>query len=299
MIGKDKYCSEEAEIPTITIQQSTIVNRNVGLIGPAGSIVSSTNDMAKWLAMILNKGIASNGRRILPKEAIECVFTSEILFDDVVTNLLGNKPQLGQRTSYGLGNWKGHQSGIEYIQHGGDLFGFHSTHALIRSLKSGFFFSKNHGKQLLEQSILENSINNILLTTISLQEACDFPFLENANSNTSFTKNKQNIPIYSEYENWAYGSISIKTIESALIQLSLNYRNAGRFNLLSFDNEMYIGIPRPRSGPPMPEMLFHFEEEENGKMNNLIAKTFEITDPPIFQRSLGPEPPVDNEKCID
>ncbi|CAD5126695.1 DgyrCDS14763 [Dimorphilus gyrociliatus] len=293
--------------------------RNVGRAGPSGSIVSTAYDMGKWLAMILNRGVALNGKRILTEEAIERVFANEISFNDFIPELLGNKPELGKRTSYGLGFWNGYQSGVEFHQHGGDLTGFHSTHILIRSIKSGFSFSTNHGQQSLERAILENSIHDILMgrdPSISLDEACNSALYENHNSDTTFP-NIQNIPKYSElikiqrfnnnnitkytgkYDNWAYGSISVKSTGAAIFRLSLDYGNMGRFNLLPTENDTYIGISKPGPSAIIPNMIFHFEDEQHGRMNKLVALSFEILDPPIFERSLGPEPPVYHEKCSD
>ncbi|CAD5126406.1 unnamed protein product [Dimorphilus gyrociliatus] len=269
--------------------------------------------------MIVNKGVALNSKRILSEEAIEHVFANEISFNDFIPELLGNKPELGNRTSYGLGYWNGYQSGVEFHQHGGDSTGFHSTHILIRSIKSGFSFSTNYGQQSLERAILESSIHDILKgrdSSISLVKACNSALHENHNSDTTFP-NKRNIPKYSEllkkqrfnnenitkytgkYDNWVYGFISIKSTGAAIFRLSLDYGNMGQFNLLPSEKNMYIGICKPGPSALIPDMIFHFGDEQNGKMNKLVAFSFEISDPPIFERALGPEPPVNHEKCID
>ena len=87
--------------------------RDIGEVGPAGSINSSANDMAKWLNFVLSGGEA-NGKRLVSKAS----------FEEWV------KPQMkitpNGKVSYGLGWFLQEWKGKKVVQHGGNIDGFNS-----------------------------------------------------------------------------------------------------------------------------------------------------------------------------
>lgn len=281
-------------------------------------MVSTANDMAKWLITILNDGKTFEGKRIMPKESIDRVFTPEIAYIDTVPESLGNSHDLNRRTSYGLGYYTGYSRGIEFKHHSGSLSGYYSTHTLIRSIKSGFFFSTNHATPGLIRPILENAINNILINKeppISVEEARTLKPSETIDQPNIFTGKNIYVPNISQlmsrkisskvaekfagrYENWAYGLLRIKATDGVLVQLTAEYGNIGRFSLYPISNNVFIGISQPGASIIGRTEQFTFSNEENGKMKK-VQVMFEPMNPPVFERSLGPEPPVDHENCED
>ena len=121
--------------------------REIAEVAPAGSINSSSNDMAKWLKFILNKG-EINGKR----------FVSEKSFEEWI------KPQqkIGGNSSYGLGwflqNWKGKK----LIQHGGNIDGFNSMVALIPEENIGFVMLTNVSASSLGNELMAIVWENML-----------------------------------------------------------------------------------------------------------------------------------------
>lgn len=272
--------------------------------------------MAKWLLMILNKGVAENGKKMLSENALERIFQPELAIDDYRNKLFNNRPSLNKRSSYSLGYWNGYKRGIEFSQHNGLLPGFHSTHTLIRSMKSGFFWFSNHGKQSLERTVIENVINDYLMgheQSISLEEACSLESRSGERIEDSenflfplpsyqYKLSSKNITIskyVGTYENWAFGTIRIKKPDGAVFSLLLEYGNLGRYGLIKTSDEIFTGIAMPGPGYFFSGQQFQFSNEINGKMMKLEAKSFERTKPPIFERNIGSEPPINYEKCID
>ena len=102
--------------------------REIGAVGPAGSINSSARDMAQWVRLMLNNG-TYNGKRIV----------SEKGFDELVRKQM----TIGGPVSYGLGwflrEWNGHK----VVEHGGNIDGFNSQVAFMPDQKLGFVLLTN------------------------------------------------------------------------------------------------------------------------------------------------------------
>lgn len=100
------------------------------------------------------------------------------------------------------------------------------------------------------------------------------------------------------YENWGFGTLSIKATGGALVQLTAEYGKTGRYSLYPIDDNVFVGISKSGASIIGGNQLFSFSEDDNGKMKK-VEVSFEPLNLPIFERSLGPEPPVNHEKCVD
>lgn len=86
-------------------------------VGPAGSHWSTAEDMANYLIMQLNKGVAADGTRVVSEENL----------------LVTRQPQVAvsANASYGLGWIVGTYKGLPLIEHGGNTMGFTSDLAFL------------------------------------------------------------------------------------------------------------------------------------------------------------------------
>lgn len=118
----------------------TIPWRNIDSVAPAGSINAGVKDMAKWIAMQLNDGMA-NGQRIVSSKSMKEMHTPQIVV-----------PQGGEfdlffprslQLSYGMGWFIQDYSGHQLLLHPGDIDGFASLVVLIPEVKTGFVILTN------------------------------------------------------------------------------------------------------------------------------------------------------------
>ena len=104
---------------------------------PAGSMISSVEDTAKFITMLLNKGMINSDNEFLSSDLLEQMFV--VQYPD---NQLDDDP-------YGLG-WKVNKVNIPYttmnIRHGGTLVGFSTLVAAAPEEKLGIviYYNTNH-----------------------------------------------------------------------------------------------------------------------------------------------------------
>jgi len=91
--------------------------RNISVIGPAGSINSTSTDMAQWVKMLLNKGKIDDTSLML-EATVENLITPHMFIGGESSN-----EELTYR-AYGLGWFILTYRGHPYVQHGGNIDGF-------------------------------------------------------------------------------------------------------------------------------------------------------------------------------
>jgi CubicO group peptidase (beta-lactamase class C family) len=109
--------------------------RNIDAVGPAGSINSNTDDMAKWLMMQLNKGKYND------KEVVSGNMLHEMHRPHSVVPSSASKHI--SYTTYGLGWFISTYRGQLVIDHGGNIDGFSAMVALMPRKKTGIVILTN------------------------------------------------------------------------------------------------------------------------------------------------------------
>jgi CubicO group peptidase (beta-lactamase class C family) len=92
-------------------------------MGPAGSIVSSINDMSHWLIALMNGG-KYRGKQVIPENVVKATLEPSIALPNTGLENKGYKELLN--SVYGMGRWSASYRGHYLAYHGGDLPGFHS-----------------------------------------------------------------------------------------------------------------------------------------------------------------------------
>jgi len=109
-------------------------------VAPSGAVWSSANDMAQYMIMQLNGGVAPDGTRIVSQENLDITQTAQIAI-----------PNDGD---YGMGWMIQDYKGQRYIEHGGNTGGFTSTF--------GFLPDANIGVLVLANRTLDNSFGSAI-----------------------------------------------------------------------------------------------------------------------------------------
>lgn len=115
---------------------------------PAGSIVSSAADMAKWVIPHLNQGRADGGRLLLSADTVQQLHAQQ--------NLRGRPPQFpGDETyaGYALGWLRGRYKGRTHLCHGGGIVGFPAYVALLPERDIGVVVLCNGANPLFHKAI--------------------------------------------------------------------------------------------------------------------------------------------------
>lgn len=150
--------------------------REIGEVGPAGSINSSANDMAKWINFVLDKGTIG-GKRLL----------SEKGFEEWTKKQMNVTPN--GSVAYGLGWFIQELKGRKIVQHGGNIDGFNSMVAMMPDEKIGFVMLTNVSASPLGNEMMQIVFSGLLedskptptvptVTTESSNETGKYKFTE-------------------------------------------------------------------------------------------------------------------------
>jgi CubicO group peptidase (beta-lactamase class C family) len=97
-------------------------------VGPAGSIISTINDMSKWVITLMNEG-SYNGKQVIPKAVVRQTLSPGIALRN--TELLNKGFGEVLNSAYGMGRQSASYRGHWLAYHGGDLPGIHSQVSLM------------------------------------------------------------------------------------------------------------------------------------------------------------------------
>lgn len=138
----------------------TVPWRNIDNVGPAGSIISSARDMAKWVQLQLNNGLYDNNQLISKKNVQEMHEPQMVipLSDHIATVFFPDSMQLSYGLAWFVQDYHGHQ----LILHPGDIDGMAALVVLIPEIHTGYFLVVNStslGRQVLGYQIADKLLN--------------------------------------------------------------------------------------------------------------------------------------------
>ncbi|GAB5472840.1 MAG: serine hydrolase [Maribacter sp.] len=245
-------------------------------MGPAGSINSSVNEMARWMTVWLNEG-RYGGKQILPE-----VYVEEAMSSQAVTS-----PSLPDEefpdmhfSTYGYGWFISSYRGHYRLQHEGNIDGFSANVSFFPSDGLGIVVLTNLSGSSLT-SMVRNTIADRMLGTERTDWVNDFRLSwerarkefkrskevsiteENTNDSTLFSIGK----FTGSYENKGYGRFKIvQEKDSLLARFKLK-----KYYLKHIGNAIFKALERTDSGvleSDLPSFEFQFipgvEEEPIG-----------------------------------
>jgi CubicO group peptidase (beta-lactamase class C family) len=133
-------------------QLRKIDNASVDGVAPAGSVWSGVADMAKWSAMLLNRGKAGE-RVVLTPDTVDELFKPQTL---VTREQFYPTARLTQPkwTTYGLGWFQQDYRGRAVDYHTGSIDGMVAIHGLLRDERLGVIVLANRDHAELRHSLL-------------------------------------------------------------------------------------------------------------------------------------------------
>lgn len=129
--------------------------REITVVGPAGSINSSVNDMSRWLIVNLNNGLF-NDKKIISPNVLQDLHTPYMTLSSPSTTPDITPPD------YALGWMVDSYRGKRRIHHGGNIDGFSAMVCLLPDEGLGFVALANMNATALPELIIRTAIDRIL-----------------------------------------------------------------------------------------------------------------------------------------
>ena len=131
---------------------------NINAMGPAGSINSSVNEMAKWVMMWINGG-KINGKEFFPAPYLKEAMSSQM----IIGAALPEKEKADIHfANYGFGWFMASYRGHYRVEHGGNIDGFSASTCFFPSDSIGIIVLANQNGSAIP-SIVRNTIADRLL----------------------------------------------------------------------------------------------------------------------------------------
>lgn len=121
--------------------------RDLTNIAPAGSINSNAVDMAKWVRLMLGRGVFE-GKRLL----------SEKSFNEFTTKQITVGGKTGYALGWGVTDWNGHN----VLTHSGGIDGFNSLVGVMPDQKLGFALLTNVSSSPIGLTVRDAIFNNLV-----------------------------------------------------------------------------------------------------------------------------------------
>jgi CubicO group peptidase (beta-lactamase class C family) len=227
---------------------------NVDNLGPAGSVVSTVNDMSHWILMQLANG-KYNGKQVVPQMVIGRTRQSNTIVSE----------NSGLET-YGLGWFLKENNCKKVVEHDGGANGFLSKTVLIPSERSGFVILTNSDAQYFFEAL-----GRILTDDLTGAKFTDY----NSLFYQSFiSQNRQTVK---EIGEWRKTASAYKAKPGEYKKLTGNYSNKvyGKISIEAKDNSA--------------EVSFENHPQYKGKLQFLSANTLliEYNDPVLGVKEIG------------
>lgn len=140
---------------------TVIDHTNADVIGPAGSVWSCAEDMAKWMQCMLDSSKFAGGRLLNAKTWVE-MFKPQVLVpaNEFYPTIRLTKPNW---TSYGLGWFQHDYKGRKVNFHTGSLAGATAIHAQLPSERLGIYVFGNYDHAELRHALVYKAFDHFSL----------------------------------------------------------------------------------------------------------------------------------------
>jgi hypothetical protein len=233
-------------------------------VAPAGAHWSTAGDMANYLIMQLNQGVAADGTRVVSEANL----------------LVTREPQVpvSADASYGLGWFVGTYKGLPLIEHGGNTLGFTSDLAFLPDTGLGMVVLTNAQATNAFSSLIRTRLFDLVFDDVDAQadaEAVAFTL----DSLTELLQMPETmldsvdvdaVQAYTgTYTNAALGEVTLELIDGALIIDVGEFRTAV-LPVMDEDDltqvDYYISVD-----PPMSGQQLQFEEGADGVIQMVLG----------------------------
>ncbi len=289
--GSDDYALPYSGNPTEEPEEISF--RNISTIGPAGSINSTSADMAQWIKMLLNKGKVDD-TQLMMEGTVETILTPHMFIPGKSSN-----EELTYR-NYGLGWFILTYRGHPFVQHGGNIDGFSTLVSLLPEDNLGIVLMVNQNGSGYPTTLNYYIIDHLLdlepvdwheknlakqLTLSELEEEKgEIPRVQG-------TKPSHDLDDYAgTYENPGYGKVEIGNDGTQLYMVYHSF--ASPFEHWHYD------VFKPTEGVPAESNIFiEFHTNIQGDIHN-FSSSLEPSVAPIEFVKLPPLELYDPEYLI-
>jgi CubicO group peptidase (beta-lactamase class C family) len=136
-------------------QPQEVPFRNIDAIGPAGSVNSNAEDMARWLMLNLGKG-KFEGKQVLSENQVEQMQTTQMPIAGQ-----GRREELGP-ASYGMGWFLTTYRGRKLVHHGGNIDGFSALVTFMPRERLGLVILTNMNGSPMPTVVSYNGFDRLL-----------------------------------------------------------------------------------------------------------------------------------------
>jgi CubicO group peptidase (beta-lactamase class C family) len=135
---RDLKTAKNLAMPHIRVDGKTVAigYRDSDSLGPAGSIVSSVHDMARYMQLLLAEG-APQGKKLYSEKVARELFTAQMLVPNRPSSAPEFKPLNAMFRAYGLGWFLNDYRGRKVVSHTGGMDGMSAISLLVPEEKLG------------------------------------------------------------------------------------------------------------------------------------------------------------------
>lgn len=273
--------------------------REVGNMGPVGSINSSVNEMANYALLHLNRG------KFRERQLVQPSTIREMHTPQVAINALPDQPELGP-ASYGLGWVIDTYRGKLRVAHGGNIDGFSALLTMFPNDGIGIVTLANANITGLP-GIMRNHIADKLLdlpakdwNTEALARRAGMRKMakegEQKKTATRKSGTKPSHPIgdyAGEYEHPGYGVLKIDKLPNDQLQATFN-RIVTPLEHWHYD--VFSGV-EVEQDPTFRDMKYHFRGDLAGNIAAIEASFEPRVDPIVFRKR--PDPRLSDPKYLE
>ena len=259
--------------------------RNIDLVGPAGSINSSGDDLLKWVGMHLSGGMV-NGKPVINRTTLADMYAPHMPVGGMPTDR-----ELGA-TNYGMAwsltSWRGRYQ----VQHGGNIDGFSALVAMLPLERVGIVVLSNQNGSTFPGIVRSHALDRILgltkrdwngeaLAAAARQRAANRAAeAKKETARVKGTRASHSMEEYAgDYYHPGYGMLTVGAEEDRLVATYHGIVTP----LEHWHYDVFSGLRNP-ADPTFTDMKYNFRTNLKGNIE-AVAAPFESAVAPIgFER---------------
>jgi len=243
-------------------------------IAPAGGIISSANDFAKWIQLNINKGTL-NGKKYISKTSFNQLTTPHTNF-----KVRANDEKVHFK-AYGLGWSLQDYQGYKVVSHSGGYDGMISKSFFIPEKKIGAIILTNSINWL--SSALTNRILDVLLTgkTDGKDWSAMYLYYKKKQDSVAAVKSKKNEDLRNKlnpkslalgnytgiYKDKMYGTVTV-TLKNNVLYFTMD-KTPIFYGVLNHWNDSIFTFSFPEHLSSLPQGKLWFDINKNGEVSKL------------------------------